>query len=171
MSNFIAVVQFAGSTVEIKFDTISEYSDAYDAVSNGQVLQVEFFLDKNYTNLEDEEFDFFMNFEDITYQLIEDFESGDYDDIVNDGNNGRVAFEYLVENVSMDAYDALEKYMDVRVFEGTVEEYADEYVSDVYDIPNSMIQYFNINQFATDLESDGSIVDLDGYVITNGNEF
>ena len=171
MRNFTAFVTVLKARVEIPFDTIKEYSLAYDNLSNvSDVLSVEFFLNDNNV-LSDEDYDFLKNFDDITYQLIEDFESGDYDDIVNDVNYGQVAFEYLVENVSMDAYDALEKYMDVRVFEGTVEEYADEYVSDVYDIPNSMIQYFNINQFATDLERDGSIVDLDGYVITNGNEF
>jgi len=171
MSNFIAVVQFTNATVEIKFDTISEYSDAYDDISNGQVLSVDMFLDKDYSNLDDSEFDFFMNFDDVNYQLIEDFESGDYDDIINDVNYGRVAFEYLVESVSMDAFDALERYMDVRVFEGSVEEYAEEYVTDVYDIPSSMIQYFNSDQFGSDLESGGDIVDLDGYVITNSNEF
>jgi len=171
MSNFIAVVQFTNATVEIKFDTISEYSDAYDDISNGQVLSVDMFLDKDYSNLDDSEFDFFMNFDDVNYQLIEDFESGDYDDIINDVNYGRVAFEYLVESVSMDAYDALERYMDVRVFEGTVEEYVEQYVADIYDIPNSIIQYFNIDQFATDLERDGEVVDLGDCVITNGNEF
>lgn len=83
-------------------------------------------------------------------------------------------FCYLIEyGVCNDVDTALASLDDVTLFEGTVEEYAEDLAESCYftdDVPNIFKQYFDVESFARDLEIGGDVTTFDfcdkQYVVT-----
>lgn len=87
----------------------------------------------------------------------------------------QTAFSWLVDDLNMDADEAFEKCSDVYIFEGTREEYAQEFVDDCYDLDRKMgelARYFDYDAFGRDLEIGGDIVEISPRVwVTNPHDF
>lgn len=83
-----------------------------------------------------------------------------------------IGFEYLTDCVGYSAEDALLKAECVCVFEGTPVEYAEDLVSDGYDLPEFAARYFDYTALAHDLVLNGDIHGMEnGYIVTNCYDF
>lgn len=95
-----------------------------------------------------------------------------YDDLSDDE---KTAFQWLVDDINMDADEAFEKCNEVCIFNGTREEYAQQYVDDCYDLERTMgnlARYFDYDAFGCDLELGGDIVEISPRVwVTNPHDF
>jgi hypothetical protein len=87
----------------------------------------------------------------------------------------QTAFQWLVDDLNMDADEAFEKCSDVCIFEGTREEYAQQFVDDCYDLDRTMgnlARYFDYDAFGRDLELGGDIVEISPRMwVTNPHDF
>jgi len=87
----------------------------------------------------------------------------------------QTAFKWLVDDLHLDADEAFAKCGDVYIFEGTREDYAQEFVDDCYDIERKMgdlARYFDYDAFGHDLEFSGDIVEIERNVwVTNPHDF
>ena len=87
----------------------------------------------------------------------------------------QTAFSWLVDDCRMDADEAFEKCNEVCIFEGTREDYAQEFVNDCYDLERKMgelARYFDYEVFGRDLELGGDIVEISPRVwVTNPHDF
>lgn len=95
-----------------------------------------------------------------------------FDDLSGDE---QTAFQWLVNDLNMDADEAFAKAGDVVIFIGTREEYAQELVDDCYDLDRTMgnlARYFDYDAFGRDLEIGGDIVEIRPRVwVTNPHDF
>lgn len=95
-----------------------------------------------------------------------------FDDLSSDE---QTAFSWLVNDCNLDADEAFEKCGDVCIFEGTREEYAQQFVDDCYDLDNQMgelARYFDYDAFGRDLELGGDIVEISpGVWVVNPHDF
>ena len=78
-------------------------------------------------------------------------------------------FKICIQHFGMDIEQALETYEDVYLYEGTPEDYAEEYMNDCFNIPTFLENYIDYEKFARDLECNGDIIhfEKEGYVLTN----
>ena len=87
----------------------------------------------------------------------------------------KTAFQWLVDDCNTDADEAFEKCNEVCIFEGTREEYAQQFVNDCYDLERTMgnlARYFDYDSFGCDLELGGDIVEIRHRVwVTNPHDF
>lgn len=87
----------------------------------------------------------------------------------------QTAFQWLVDDCNQDADEAFEKCNEVCIFEGTREEYAQQFVDDCYDLERKMgdlARYFDYDAFGRDLELGGDIVEISPRVwVTNPHDF
>ena len=68
--------------------------------------------------------------------------------------------------------DALERYEDVILFEGSKSDYAAELMEDTTDIPDFLINYIDYDAIARDMELNGEITEIRYHLlVTNANEF
>ena len=92
-------------------------------------------------------------------------------DIVNQydilGDEEKMIVEYLVDHIGYSIEQALEKHEDVHVYEGSMVDYAYDYISDCYDLPEIAARYFDYEGFARDQELEGAIAEYEGVVLTN----
>ena len=92
-------------------------------------------------------------------------------DIVNQydmlGDEEKMIVEYLVDHIGYSIEQALEKHEDVNVYEGSMVDYAYDFVADCYDLPEIAARYFDYEAFARDLELEGDIAEYEGVVLTN----
>ena len=68
--------------------------------------------------------------------------------------------EYCAENIS----DILDNLDDVSLFEGTVTEYAEEYINDcglLSDLPEQLHYYFDVEAFGRDMVLGGDITEIE----------
>lgn len=94
-----------------------------------------------------------------------------FDSKVFDDDYTTTAFEFLVDEIGYDVLEALARAEDVRWIDGTVGDYAEELISDIYDIPSNLSYYFDYEAFGRDMEREGSILTYGDIVITNADEF
>lgn len=87
----------------------------------------------------------------------------------------KLAFQWLVDDHNLDVGEAFDKYDQVYIFEGTREEYAQEFVDNCYDIDRKMgdlARYFDYESFGRDLELSGDIVEISPRVwVVNPHDF
>ena len=97
-------------------------------------------------------------------QFFEIYDSGQFDML-----EPLLKFRICIQHFGMDVDKALETYQDVCLYEGTPEEYAEEYMNDCMKIPSWLINYIDYEKFAHDMECGGEIIHFedDGYVLTN----
>jgi len=87
--------------------------------------------------------------------------------------SNEAAIYYLLNagNQYTDADDLLAEADDLSLFEGTAEDYAEEMIDQIYDVPKGLRSYIDCAAFGRDLEMGGDIetFDYDGqsYVVTN----
>lgn len=89
--------------------------------------------------------------------------------------NERIALIWLAD-IKQDIAEAMDKYQDVIIFDGTAEDYAQELVDDCYgDVLNKMGNlscYFDYKALARDLVAGGDIVEINRTTfIGNPNDF
>ena len=87
----------------------------------------------------------------------------------------QTAFKWLVDDCNQDADYAFAKCDEVCIFEGTREDYAQEFVDDCYGLERKMgdlARYFDYDAFGRDLELGGDIVEISPRVwVTNPHDF
>lgn len=93
-----------------------------------------------------------------------------FNDIEDLNDDELIAVEFLLGcGCSLD--EALGQFEAVHVFHGTIEEYADEFICGVYDIPEYLEPYIDYKAFARDLEADGVVVEMEhGILVTNAGQ-
>ena len=68
--------------------------------------------------------------------------------------------------------DALERYEDVCLFDGTPADYAAELIEDVYDLPDNFRYYIDYEVIARDMTINGEIAEIcQSFIVTNADEF
>jgi len=84
-------------------------------------------------------------------------------------NENKIRLAYTLDYHDMN--EALEKYEEVCIFEGTPVEYAEELVNDNWDVPEHLVGYIDYAAIANDEECGGNIAEwAHGYIITNAND-
>ncbi len=95
-----------------------------------------------------------------------------FDDLSSDE---QAAFRWLVDDCNQDTDYAFAKCSDVCIFEGTREEYAQQFVDDCYDLDKQvgeLARYFDYDAFGRDLELGGDIVEISPRVwVVNPHNF
>lgn len=85
------------------------------------------------------------------------------------------AFEFLLDTCQPKNFDAIRDLLgridEVRITSGSLEDYACDLIQDCYDVPEYLQQYIDYHKFGNDLLLEGSVVKLNGYLITNANDF
>ena len=96
---------------------------------------------------------------DNIFRLLEIYEEGTIDN-----ERAARALEVCITLLGMDLDDALTSYEDIYLFEGTKEDYAYDSFP-WHDVPEYLHSYVDLDQYLTDLECGGDIVDLgNGYI-------
>lgn len=83
-----------------------------------------------------------------------------FDQIEDLDENTAEAVEFLMSNNGYDLATAIDKADDVQVFEGSLIEYAQDLVSDCYDLPEIAECYFDYESFARDLQIGGDVAEI-----------
>lgn len=104
----------------------------------------------NQTNIED------------SFELAEILESLDVEQLT--------AIEFLLD-CGHDIQYAMNKFEDVCISSESLDDYAYGLMVDCYDVPDSLIHYLDYRRFGRDLVLEGSVAQLNGYLITNANDF
>ena len=82
-------------------------------------------------------------------------------------------YQYLMyNNTTMSAEDAIENCEKVNIYYGNAEDYAREYVDEMYELPVWAEMYFDYEKYANNLIRDGELIqfkDTNIVWITNGN--
>ena len=88
--------------------------------------------------------------------------------------SNEAAIYYLLSEVGNRydrADDLIDEADDLSIVEGTAEDYAEEMIDQIYDVPKGLRPYIDTRAFGRDLEMDGNIAvfEYDGqsYVVTN----
>jgi len=97
-----------------------------------------------------------------SFELAEQLESMDVEQLV--------AIEFLLD-CGHDMSYALDKYDDVCVTSESLDEYAYGLLEDCYDVPENLIHYLDYRKFGRDLVLGGDVAELNGYLVTNANDF
>lgn len=96
-----------------------------------------------------------------------------FDEVENLDEEQQVGLLWLVSYAGYKLDDALLKVEDVRLFEGSAEEYAEELLDEGVISEEQLKQYFDAEKFARDLDFGGDIaeINVDGrnFVITDPN--
>ena len=68
--------------------------------------------------------------------------------------------------------DAMDRYEEVYLFNGTASDYADELINDTTEVPENLRYYIDYDAIARDMQINGEITEI-GYhlIVTNANEF
>ena len=68
--------------------------------------------------------------------------------------------------------DAMNRYEEVYLFNGTASDYADELINDTTEVPENLRYYIDYDAIARDMQINGEITEI-GYhlIVTNANEF
>lgn len=94
----------------------------------------------------------------INFELVNEYASLD--------KEAQLIVEYLVDHIGYSIEQALEKHEDVNVYEGSMVDYAYDFVSDCYDLPEIAARYFDYEAFARDLELEGDIAEYEGFILS-----
>ena len=100
--------------------------------------------------------------------IEESFELAD----VLDGMNEEqlTAIEFLLD-CGHDINYAMDRYEDVHITSETLEDYAYGLITECYEVPENLLHYLDYRAFGRDLKLEGAVVELNGYLITNANDF
>ena len=61
--------------------------------------------------------------------------------------------------------------LDVCITEESLDDYAYSVMTDCYEVPENLIHYLDYRAFGRDLRLEGAVVELNGFLITNANDF
>ena len=95
----------------------------------------------------------------------------------NEDNDTRRGFLWLVEDLGYSIAEAAGKAEDVRTFNGTSAEYAEDFASDCYSeiLEGPLGSYIDFERFGRDLVLGGDVAEatIDGerFLVTNASEF
>lgn len=116
--------------------------------------------------------EFISQFDELNYSLMVEIGDGEFDQYWEDDCISFHQYQYLIWSIGLSAEDAIEKSKDVDVYFGTIDEYAEEKMSDSFEIPDNLKSYIDYGKYANDLNCNGEVVEYsDGVCITNGYEF
>lgn len=66
---------------------------------------------------------------------------------------------------------AFDKLNEVCITKESLDNYAHGLMTECYDVPDNLLSYMDYRKFGRDLLCGGSVVELNGYLITNANDF
>ena len=79
---------------------------------------------------------------------------------------------FLLEDIGYSLSDALERYEEVCLFEGTAADYAYDLFEECYEIPENLRPYIDYEAVARDMKINGEISEIShDLIVTNQNEF
>ena len=104
---------------------------------------------------------------DEIFGLVDELESLDQEQLT--------AFEFLLDTCQPKNFDSVKELLgridEVCITSESLSDYAYDLMKDCYDIPEYLQQYIDYEKFGRDLLIEGSVVKLNGYLITNANDF
>jgi hypothetical protein len=80
------------------------------------------------------------------------------------------AVEFLL-SCGHDISYALDKFEDVCVSSESLDDYAYGLMTECYSVPETILHYLDYRAFGRDLMLEGTVYKLNGYLITNANDF
>lgn len=92
-----------------------------------------------------------------------------YDSYQFDSDENLLKFRICVEHFGMTIDEAFSRYEEVCLYEGTPEEYVEEYCNEHHHIPDFLRGFIDYESMARDWEWSSEIIHFDeeGYVLTN----
>lgn len=102
-----------------------------------------------------------------SFELVDELEYLDQEKLT--------AFEFLLDHYQPKNFDAIKDLLgridEVCITSESLESYAYGFMEDFYNIPENLIHYIDYKKFGRDLLIEGSVVQLNGYLITNAYDF
>lgn len=145
------------------FSTPEEYAAKYQAAYKAAMVEEYSF---EYIDGDDEQFQFSKLVRLDQCNVGEWFEQlAEFETM---GELEQVAIKYLIDCCGYSYPDAIAKYSDVIVFEGSARDYAYDYIADCTDIEQTMgalSAYFDYDSFARDCLSAGDWTEYGDYLI------
>lgn len=92
-----------------------------------------------------------------------------YDSYQFDNDESLLKFKICIEHFGMTIDQAFQSYEDVCLFEGTPEEYVEQYYDEHYNVPFHIANYIDFKRMSQDWEYASEIIHFkeEGYVLTN----
>lgn len=161
------------------------YANPYDISFSGFYFESAEEFEEKVKSMTCEEFEInFIDSDTIDYKLFEklgcnqgnlDEIFGLVDELESLDQEQLTAFEFLLDTCQPKNFDAIRDLLgridEVRITSGSLEDYACDLIHDCYDVPEYLQQYIDYEKFGRDLLIEGSVVKLNGYLITNANDF
>lgn len=97
-----------------------------------------------------------------------------YDELdhIDDDSDEGLAIRYLLEKVGLSLEDALNRYQEVQIYRGRIEDYAADLIEECYDLPEFALRYFDYDSFARDMIIAGDVAEIQpGVWCVNATEF
>ena len=146
-------------------------SDNFYDIQDWLDENVEDYNDVDICTVHDEDF---LNDVAVGYNEIDDTLNllSEYDDMAD---YQKAAVNYLAETQGYNLDEVYRKYEDVNMFDGRIEEYAEEYIDELHgDADEFMLRYFDYEKFANDLEIGGDCYEMyfggQYWTVTNAHE-
>ena len=100
--------------------------------------------------------------------IEESFEIAD----VLEGMNEKqlTAVEFLLD-CGKGIHEAMDSYDDVCISSESLDNYAYDLMTDCYAVPEVLMGYLDCEKYGRDLKLEGAVAELNGYLITNANDF
>lgn len=120
------------------------------------------------TITDDNELDTLEQIEDLTNERREWLKAWEEVQDLVDTNDD--AFALFVESFGMDLDTADDVWTTVQAFNAayvgymTMEDYAQQFISEVYEVPAGLEGYIDVEKFARDLDYSGDMIDNDGHI-------
>ena len=80
------------------------------------------------------------------------------------------AVEFLLD-CGKGIHEAMDSYDDVCISSESLDDYAYRAMTDCYAVPGDLMNYLDYEKYGRDLKLEGVVVELNGYLITNANDF
>ena len=94
-----------------------------------------------------------------------------FDEIEILDDHEHAAMYWLAQARNYTAKQSYDKYEDVNLFEGSLEDWAYNEIEEVHDLPDNLHYYFDFEAYASDVEANGDIAQFDyegtSYIVLN----
>jgi len=95
-----------------------------------------------------------------------------YNELEDLDANDIIRICFLLNDLNYNIKDALERYDEVYLHHGSAEDYAQEFVEETTDIPDSLRYYIDYEAIARDMTINGEITEIEReLIVTNADEF
>lgn len=157
---------------ELDFNEFEELEEFAESIEDEEFDVDDIKIESNSASVveQDTKAEFLSQFDELTYEIMTDVDNQEYDKYFDDIATPYYQYQYLVQDRGMSAEDAIENLNQVNVFNGDIEEYAEQYFYDV-EIPKCIESYIDYERLGNDLVRCGDVVEFVDVLIVNANQF